>query len=409
MNNNDIFVGLDVGSSIITCMIGSFDEERNDISIIGLGKSVSRGVRKGVIFDSSEVAHSINMAIDEAERMSGHSVESVCVNVSGSHIKSVNSKGVIAVGGVDREITEEDLQRVQDAAMVIQLPTNREIIQIYPRKYRLDGQDDIKDPLGMSGVRLEVDAHLITASTPAMKGIQAALSQAGVMIDKYVITSLAAARSVLKQEQREHGAAIVDIGSATTSIAIFDEGEVLQTTIIPVGSGHITNDLAIGLRAELEVAEDVKLKFANIADHKISKNITIKQSDNTEITVDQDQVDSIVEARLEELFNLINRDLSKVHKSGKLPGGIVLTGGGAKLPHIDTYAKNILKLPVKIGSPNGISGVVEDIEDSSLAVAIGLMYEHYSLAHNSPSYFSKKINISKATGLIGSIFKRLKP
>lgn len=406
--SSPIHVGLDIGSSSVTCVVGVLEEEMPNPSIIGVGRSKNSGSRRGTIVDIEDTVAAITDAVDEAERLSGYPVDSATIGVDGSHTASQNSKGVIAVGGGNREINEDDVARVEEAATVVQLPPNREIIQFFPRNYRLDGQDNIKDPTGMSGVRLEVDAHIITGSTPALKNLQRSVYQVGININSQCVVGIAAAEAVLSKKQKESGVALVDIGGATTNVVVYEEGEVLHTATLPIGSGHITNDLAIGLRTDLDTAEKIKTKHASALSGKSDKKtFAIKDGNKEQLRIEHKEVDEIAEARLEELFDMVNEEFDKVHKAGKLPAGVVLTGGGAKLDKIDEFAKDALSLSVQIGKPHGFSGIADSVNDPIYASAVGLMLEDI---HNMPAHGKNwKLDVGKASGFLSRFISRFKP
>jgi len=371
---NNYFIGLDIGTTAVRCVIGHFAE--NDIApnIIGVGKAPNLGVRKGTIVNINETIDAVDRAIEEAERIAGFQVDAATVNINGMHIVGLDSKGVIAISTNTREITNAEIERVQEAATVVQLPVNREIIQVFSRNYRLDGQDNIKDPLGMTGVRLEVDAHVITASTPAIKNLHKVLDGTGTSINHKLLSSLAASDAVIKREQRENGVVIVDIGASTTNVAVFEEGDVKHVSVIPVGSMNITNDLAIGLRTELAAAEKVKIEYgrAITPNKNQGKNVKVKVN-SQEFIFDRKQLDMVVQARLDEIFELVDKQLHQIRRSGKLPGGAVIVGGGANLEGIADYAREKLRLPAYVAQPSGFSGLAEKVTNPEFATAIGLM------------------------------------
>jgi cell division protein FtsA len=319
--------------------------------------------------------------VDEAERISGIAIDRATIGIDGSNISSLNSKGVIAVGRADQEIGEDDLRRAEEAATAVQLPPNREILQVFPRSYTVDDQGNIKDPVGMHGVRLEVESHIITGSSPAIKNLHRAIYQAGIDIEGQVLIPLAAARAVLTKRQRELGVAVVDIGAGTTGIAVFEEGDVLYTAILPVGSGHITNDLAIGLRTNVDVAEKIKQKYVKVGSKvNMSEKLRIEELEGEDVVVARKELNKIVTARLDEIFQMVREELRHVSKDIMLPGGVVLTGGGAKMPGIEEFAKDALRLPVVIGKPEGLSGMIDRLNDPALAAPVGLMLENMSFA-----------------------------
>ncbi len=376
---DDIFIGLDVGSTKVCCIVGLQEESAPYPSVIGVGLAPVGGMRRGVVVDVEETVSSITAAVDEAERLSGVAIDRATINIDGAHVSSLNSSGVIAVGRADQEISPEDVRRAEEAATAVQLPPNREIIQVFPRSFTVDGQPNIKDPVGMNGVRLEVEAHIVTGATPAIKNLQRAVYQAGIDIEGQIMVPLAAARAVLSKKQMELGVAVVDIGGGTTGIAVYEEGEILYSSVLPVGASHITNDIAIGLRTDIELAEKIKLKYITAHAHKAASTEKIKIEElGDDGLISRRDLHNIAFARLDEIFQMVERELHQIGKSGMLPGGVVLTGGGAKLPGIEDIAKHGLSLPVTIGRPSNLSGLVDKVSDPAFAAPIGLMYENMS-------------------------------
>lgn len=366
------YVGLDIGTSTVRCVIGTRDT--NDpaaISVIGHGSSPNQGMRKGVVMHVDETVEAIVQAITEAERISGVRIEHATVNVNGAHVSGMNSRGTIAISGPNREITAEDRDRVEEAAAIVKLPANREILQVFAKNYRLDGQDNLKDPVGMHGVRLEVDCHILTAATPNVRNLDLVLEKAQVRPQHRTVSSLAAAEAVLDRKQKEAGTAVVDIGAGTTNVVVIEDGEIQHIAVIPMGGTHITNDLAIGLKTDLDVAEQVKLKHVTIGD-TTDKTYRIIV-DGTGHTFEQAETNMIVEARVEELFEYVDKELQKIHRSRKLPGGVVIVGGSAALPGLAEFAKERLQLPARIGKIRGLAGLVDTVDDPSFATATGLM------------------------------------
>ena len=259
------YVGLDVGTSAVRCVVGVVDANNpGKLSIIGHGSAPNLGMRKGIVVHIEDVADAVVSALNEAERISGVRMQGVTVNVNGAHVSGLNSKGVIAISAANREITPDDRLRVEEAATIVQLPSNREIIQVFAQNYRLDGQDNIKDPVGMHGVRLEVDTHIVTASTPNLRNLEMALEKAQLLVHNRTLSGLAAAEAVLQRQQKEAGTVLLDIGAGTTNLVVLEDGEVQHVAVIPMGGQHITNDLAIGLRTDLDVAEAVKIQHASL-------------------------------------------------------------------------------------------------------------------------------------------------
>lgn len=380
--SEEIYIGLDIGSTKVCCVVGLREGDEAKPSIIGIGVAPTSGMRKGVVVDVEETVSSITAAVDEAARISGVDIDRATVSIDGAHVASQNSKGTIAVGRADQEISIDDLHRAEEAATAIQLPPNREIIQVFPRSYTVDGQTNIKDPVGMNGVRLEVESHIVTAATPAIKNLDRSIYQAGMDIQGQVLVPLAAARAILTKRQKELGVAVIDIGGGTTGIAVYEEGDVLYSSILPVGAGHITNDLAIGLRTSIDIAEKIKLKYvkANHLSPSSNEKLRIEELEGDEQLVARREMDNIVSARLDEIFVLIRAQLRQIGKDCLLPGGVVLTGGGAKLAGIEDYAKARLELPVVIGRAEGYSGIADKVADPAYAAAVGLMLENMSYA-----------------------------
>lgn len=405
--NEKIYIGLDIGSTKVRCIVGLQEEGAPQPSIIGVGVAAANGIRKGVVVDVDETVSSITAAVEEAERISGVAVDRASISIDGAHVQSVNSTGVVAVGRADQEVTLDDLRRVEDAAAAVQLPPNREIIQVFPRFYTVDSQKNIKDPVGMHGVRLEVESHIVTGATPAIKNLDRAVYQAGILIQGQVMVPMAAARSVLTKRQKELGVAVVNIGGGTTGVSVFEEGDVLYSSVIPVGAGHITNDIAIGLKTDIDVAEKVKLKYVSAHPGRsvAGGEVQLGEFGGTG-TVSLKDLHDIAEARLDEIFTLVKMELKKVGKDQLLPAGVVLTGGGAKMPGIDELARELLELPTVIGVPEGFGGLATRVNDPSFAAAIGLMQENMNHSAIAPEGHA---NIGQTVDKIRSVFKKLLP
>lgn len=404
----EIYIGLDIGSTKVCCIVGLHEEGAALPSVIGVGVAPTSGMRKGVVVDVEETVSSITAAVDEAERISGVAIDRATISIDGGHVASQNSKGVIAVGRADQEITVDDLVRVEEAATAIQIQTNREILQVFPRSYAVDSQANIKDPVGMHGVRLEVESHIITGSSPAIKDLDRSIHQAGIAIQGQVLVPLAAARAVLTKRQKELGVALVDIGGGTTGVAVYEEGDILYSSVIPVGAGHVTNDLAIGLKTSIDTAEKIKLKYvrAHVTKAALAEKVRIEELDGEDNVISRKELQNIAGARLEEIFHLVRLELRKVGKDVMLPGGVVLTGGGAKMAGIEELAKETLQLPAVVGKPEGFSGIVDRISDPAFAAPIGLMLENMSHSYEQPA---PGAGIGQTVDKIKGIFKNLLP
>lgn len=370
--NSRYAVGIDIGTSSIRCVVGHLDGESGTPTIVGVGTSPNTGMRKGVVANLQGPAGAIDTALGEAERMSGYQVDYATVSINGSHILSVKTDGMIAVGAMDHTINSDDLLRIEDVATVGKIPANREILEVVPHSYRLDGQDNIKDPLGMTGTRLEIRAHVVSALAPHLHNLQKAAEMAKVDAHTIVPSVLAGAKAVLKEQQLENGVAVIDLGASTTSVAVFEEGDLQYVGVIPLGGASITNDLAIGLKTDPEIAETVKVKHAIATGRSSSEGINVKENDETH-TFNTSDIDEIVEARLEEIFEAIEAELKKAGRAGQLPSGVVLIGGGANMKKMAEFAKEKLGLAARIGKASGLGGAVDHIEQPEYAVACGLM------------------------------------
>jgi cell division protein FtsA len=407
MQKAPYFVGLDIGTANVRCVIGMLEhrEAENHLSVIGLGMSANHGMRKGAVVHVEEVAASISEAIAEAERMAGVRIRGATINVNGAHIHSQTSHGVVAISTPTRQISDDDRLRVEEAATVINLPANREIIQVFAKNYRIDGQDNIKDPVGMQGVRLEVETLVVTAGTPLLRTLDTALERAQVPVHNHTVASLAAAEAVLERRQKESGTAVIDIGAGTTNVVILDEGEVEHVAVIPIGSQHLTNDLAIGLKTDLEIAELVKLAhatldFTNPPAEAISVEFEGKRHKFAEKTVRL-----VVESRVDELLEQVDREFRKAGKSRKLPGGVVIVGGMANMPGIAEYTRERLQLPAKKGKVTSVSGIISSVESPEYATAVGLMMLDMILSDSSPN--TSSIPGSQVTAGLFNKFKQI--
>ncbi len=374
MAKEQYIVGLDIGTHNIRVVQGKL-EETGRLNIIGASVLPANGLRRGVIVDIDEAVSSISAALEYVERMTGVPIGHANVSVGGNHIIGLDSKGVIAVSRADGEISESDVIRVVDASQAVSIPPNREVIHVIPKTFTLDGQTGIKDPMGMTGIRLEVETIIIHGAAPFLKNLTKAINQAGLEIDQQVLSPLAAAQSVLNKRQKELGVCLVDLGAGTTSIAVYEENNLVHTAIIPVGSMHITNDIAIGLRCTIETAEKVKLLYGKASASMMDKIADIDMAkldpEETEV-IAQTDVGEIIEARLEEIFDLVTRELKTIDRDGKLPGGIVLTGGGSALPGVVEFAKHRLRLPVSIGVPSETETIIDQVIDPAFATVVGL-------------------------------------
>lgn len=367
------YFGLDIGTSSVRCVVGMVDStDPARLSVIGHGSAPNLGMRKGSIVHVDDVVDAIIQAVTEAERVSGVHIQSATVNVNGSHVSGIDSRGTIAISAANREIDANDRLRVEEAATIVQLPPNREIIQVFAKNYRVDGQDNIKDPVGMHGIRLEVETHIVAAASPNLRNLDTVLEKAKVLPAHRTVSSLAAAEAVLNRQQKESGTLLLDIGAGTTNIVVIEDGEVQHVAVLPIGGTNITNDLAIGLKTDLDIAEKVKVTSASLAGDRSTGSV-LAEHDGKKHYFDASDVHLITEARVEELLEYVDKELKKIHRSRKLPGGVVIVGGTAKLPGIAEFTKEKLQLAARLGSLQPMGGLIDTVQDPSYAAAVGLM------------------------------------
>jgi len=368
-------VGIDVGSSKVCTLVGEWRDE-GDLRIVGVGVAPTRGVRKGVVTNVAEATAAIAASVEEAERTSGYRIERAYVSLNGSHVSSLNSRGVVAISRREQGITVEDIDRVLDAAGAVAIPYSRELVHVIPRAYVVDGQDGVQDPLGMHGFRLEVEAHVVTGLTSAIQNLVKCVSGAGVQVDETVLTTLAAGDAALAENEREMGVVLVDIGGGTTGIAIFIEGSVWHTATLEIGGEYITNDIAIGLRLPMDAAEMVKVRYGHALPAQVGQEERFPAEpfgESSPQTLARWKLAEIIEARVEEILGLVTQEIKRSGYDGLLPAGVVLCGGTAQLPGIQTIARDVLGLPVRIGAPRGLAGLVDRINGPAYAVAAGLV------------------------------------
>jgi cell division protein FtsA len=378
MSNDSLFAGIDIGSTAVRIAVGQrmSGSDRGQIHIIGASEVPSEGINRGVINSIEDAVSSVSACIEKVERTTGMPIGSAWISISGSHVDMIESKGVVAVSRPDGEIREEDIERAVDAAQTVATPVNYEIIHVIPRVFSVDSQKDIKDPLGMTGIRLEVDTQIIQGLTSHIKNLTKCVYRTGVNIERLVLGVLATAEVVASSRQKELGVAVVNVGGASTNIAVFEHGDILHVGSIPLGSDHVTADIAIGLRTSIDVAERVKLQYGSATPKTFSKSDKIDLQelgvqDSEEISLKY--VSQIVEARSEELLEKVDKELKAIGRSGLLPAGVVLTGGGAKLPGLVDLAKDKLRLPVQLGYPVGMTSITDRVNDLAFSGAIGLV------------------------------------
>ena len=377
--------GLDIGSSAVRIAVGQRSIQPDQPPhIVGVAEVPSAGISRGVITSIDDAVSSISSCLEKAERIAGVDIEHVWVGISGSHIASQESRGVVAVAKPNGEISEADVERAIEAARTVATPPNYEILHVIPKSFTVDGQSGIRDPIGMTGVRLEVDTQIIQGLSAQIKNLTKAIFRAGLDVDDLVLAVLATAEAVLTPRSKQLGAAVINIGGSTTSLAVYEEGDILHTAILPVGSEHVTSDIAIGLRISIDAAEKIKLEYGTALPKEVSKReeIDLSVAGGGNAPVSKRYVGEIIEARVEEIFDKVDAELKKVGRSGMLPAGVLLTGGGSKLSGVTEVAKRKLRLPAALGYPVGVTSTVDKANDVTFTTAIGLvLWGNQMLSH----------------------------
>lgn len=425
MSKNRIVAGIELGSTKIATVIGQILDDsvsgERSINIVGVSSVEAKGIKKGQIVDIDEAVDSTVASIEAAERMAGYRLEKAYVCLGGAHVHSQNSRGVVAVSEPNGEIAYDDVDRVIEAASAVSLPQSREVIHVIPRDYIVDGETGIKDPAGMSGVRLEVETHIITAAAPAIKNITKTLNEVGVDIEGLVFSGLAASEAALTATEKELGCLIVDIGGGTTSIGAYIDGALAHSAVIPVGAKNVTNDLAIGLRVSLESAEKIKIALSseNKTNLKTNPDEDADQMDLTALGIAEVKkvskktlIEGIIKPRLNEIFTMVRLELDKVGISNKIPSGAIITGGGAETVGVIDAAKRMLSLPVRIGVPKGVGGLIDDIINPSFVVPVGLViYGAKQEPEVHLNSFARKIKLPSVgiAGKLSNLIKNLLP
>ncbi len=389
MEREAVLVGIDVGTTKVCALIGEVSRD-GSLTIIGKGPVPAIGLKKGVVVNIDQTVHSIASAVEHAERLSGWKIDRAFVGVGGQHVESQNSRGAVAVSGHHREVTREDINRATEVARAVSIPSNREVLHVLPRGFIVDGQEGVKDPLGMSAIRLEVETHIVTASATAVQNLSKCVQAAGVKIDELVSASLASAEAVLSDTEKELGVAVADIGAGTIDLALFADGSPFHTAVLPVGGNNVTNDVAIGLKTSLKVAEELKVKHGTCDLRPVDGEETISVAvlgEEAGRTVSRLEVCQIIEARMRETFELLKSEIESTGH-GMLPAGIILTGGAAQLAGVAELGREVLQIPVRIASPSGIGGLVDNLLTPVYSTAVGLlMWGASSLAAGEPARY----------------------
>ncbi len=409
-----LLAGIDIGNSEVKVVIAKVESDSKP-EILGVGTAPSHGLRRGMVVDMEETIHDVGAAVQRAEAMAGTKIKRAYIGVNGLHIKNQVSRGVIAVSRADNEICQSDIDRVLQAASVVSLPANREIIHVVPRNFIIDGSENVKNPLGMKGVRLEAEVLIIDGLSPYIRNVVKCVNENGLEVAGIVFAPLAASLSVLDKNQREYGVMHLDFGGGTSTLTVFHEADLMHSAVLPIGSRHITNDLAMALRTSMDIAERIKLEHAVTAASE-----DLRKRENLDLSVlmgeqsfilPRKQLTRVVDARVGEFIDLVTAELKKTSRSGMLPAGVVVSGGGAQLPGLLGVIKDTLRLPVRLARPLHLDGVNDTAANPSFAVATGLILWGYE-TEMGPDKSRSHSSVSLGDGVVGKIadwFKNFLP
>lgn len=372
-NTDRMVVGLDIGTSKVVAIVGAINAD-GVLEIVGIGSHPSRGMKKGVVINIESTVQSIQRAVEEAELMAGCQIHSVYVGIAGSHIRSLNSHGIVAIR--DREVFQLDLERVIDAAQAVAIPADQKVLHILPQEYIVDDQEGIREPLGMSGVRLEAKVHLVTCAVNAVQNIEKCIRRCGLEVEDVILEQLASSYAVLTEDEKELGVCLVDIGGGTTDIAIFTEGAIRHTGVIPIAGDQVTNDIAMALRTPTQYAEEIKIKYACALTQLAGEDETIKVpsvGERAPRDLSRQQLAAVVEPRYDELFTLVQAELRRSGYEDVIAAGIVLTGGTSKMEGVIDLAEEIFHMPVRLGVPQNIGGLADIVRNPIYSTSVGLL------------------------------------
>lgn len=421
MSKAKIIAGIELGSSKIATIISQVASDPvsldTSINIVGVSSVESRGVKKGQIVDIEEAVEAIISSVEAAERMAGYNLDNAYIAIGGAHVGSQNSHGVVAVSDPSGEITPDDVDRVIEAASAVSLPSSREAIHVIPREFTVDGESGVKDPIGMSGVRLEVETHLVSASSAAMKNIKKAINEVGINVVEMVYTGLAAGEAVLTKTEKELGCVLVDFGGGTTSVAVYTDGALTYSAVLPVGAKNVTNDLAIGLRVSLESAEKIKIALSQ-EDRRPKKP---KDGSQDEVDLaglgagDEKKVsrktltEGIIKPRLNEVFTMVRMQLERENLAARVPSGVILAGGGAETVGALESAKRMMSLPVRVGKPKGVGGLIDDVINPAFASPVGLVLygARSAMPSDQATSFTSKLRLP-SKGVFGKMIETIR-
>jgi cell division protein FtsA len=407
MSSENIVVGLDIGTTKIAAVVGQVDQY-GKVNIVGVGQHPSQGLRRGVVINIDKTVESIQRAVEQAELLCGQKITKVYAGIAGDHIRSINSKGVIAVSSKDKIISEEDVERVISAAKAIALPMDREILHVLPQEYIVDDQDGIKNPVRIAGVRLEAEVHIITAAAASAQNIVQCISEAGYEVADIVLEPYASSLSVLEQEERDLGVSIIDIGGGTTDIAMFFDGSIRYTSVLGLGGHHVTSDVSQGLRTSIDQAEELKKKYGVALESVLTHEELIKVpgvGGRAPREISRSVLAAIIQPRMEEMFALAAREMEKSDVYDSMGAGVVLTGGASMIKGAAELAERIMGMPVRIGSPIVHGGLVESVSSPIYATGVGLIY--YGLEHSEDNGFHGNISFGKILDRLKDIFENL--
>ena len=415
MPHSKLINAIDIGTSKITTIVGQYFDTEDKLNVIAVSSIPSLGFRKGQIINLEQASLTLTQSIESAERMAGFNINEAAISLAAPHIETLNSHGVVAISNPWNEITPNDINRVVEAAKAITLPAGKEIIHVIPRLYTVDGQEGVVDPVGMNGIRLEVEAHIVLASIPYLKNLKKCLDDIGINVHSLVYSGLATAKATLTETEKELGVALVDIGGGITTITIFNEGSPSFASVIPIGANNVTNDLAIGLRFSLEDAEKTKIKLGSISQNsKFEDEVDLSQfgiiSDDHQRKISiQTAINGIVKPRLEEIISLVYEQIQNSGLSQTIPAGIVLTGGGSQTVQIKEACAKIIPLPLRIAQPPKIGGITDDILNPAYTSSVGILL--YDLEDHTQKFrpVSNKISFNNLFGRIKNFLEPLLP
>lgn len=401
---SNIIVGLDIGTTNIMVVVGQLSADSR-LDVIGVGVSPSRGLRKGVVINIEATVDSISKAIQQAETMAGCEITSVFAAISGSHIKGFNSHGIVGIK--NKEVSRQDIAKVIEAAEAVAIPMDREVLHVLPQEFIIDEQDGIKEPLGISGVRLEAKVHIVTGAVASAQNIVKCANRCGVTVNDIVLASLASGRAVVSTEEQELGVCLLDIGGGTTDLTVYHGGAVKHTSVVSVGGNHITNDIAAGLRTPIAAAEEIKCKYGSALVSSVSKDDTLEvpsTGGRTPRILSKLVLSEIIEPRVTEIFTLVQKDLVKAGMEDFLTSGLVLTGGTANLAGIRQVAEQVFNLPVRVGAPTGIGGLTDLVKSPEYSTAVGLILWGAHSSSDSKSLNNSSNNLTRTFKRVSNWF-----